>query len=85
MMDLLSDILGTLGVAAGLISYFLVQKGVLSATGGTYLITNVIAPLLIIFSLLIHWNFPAFLLEAAWASISIYGIYKHLYLPRRHS
>ncbi|MFW0777427.1 MAG: CBU_0592 family membrane protein [Rickettsiales bacterium] len=84
-LALWADIAGSIGVMMVLVSYFLLQKEVISATGACYLSLNLIAPILIILSLLVHWNLSAFLLEAAWASISIYGLYKHVYLPRGKS
>ena len=56
----------------------LLQQGRVLHTGLAYLGLNLIGSLLVIVSLLFHWNMPAFLLEAAWALISMYGIYKYL-------
>ena len=81
MMEI-SDIIGTIGVICFLAAYFLLQKGMLIHTGVAYLGLNLAGALLVMFSLLVHWNLPAFLLEAAWALISIYGIYRHIYLPK---
>jgi hypothetical protein len=81
MMEI-SDIIGNIGVACFLVAYFMLQKGRLTHVSDTYLGLNLAGALMVMSSLLIHWNLPAFLLEAAWALISIYGIYKHIYLPR---
>lgn len=83
-MDLLADMVGGVGVACFLIAYFLLQKEAITANSGPYLALNLAGAVLIMLSLLAHWNLPAFLLEAAWAMITLYGMYKHLYLPRRH-
>ena len=64
-------------------AYFLLQNGRLAPNGFPYLGANLAGSILLIISLLAHWNLPAFLLEAAWALISMYGIYKHIYLPTR--
>ncbi len=84
-MIIVSDILGIIGVVCFLAAYFMLQKGTVTHNGFPYLGLNLAGSLLVMISLLVHWNLPAFLLEAAWALISIYGIYKHIYLPRRRS
>jgi hypothetical protein len=78
-MEMLANIVGNIGVMCFLGAYFLLQKGRVSHTSAPYLYLNLAGALLVLFSLTINWNLPAFLLEAAWALISMYGIYKHLY------
>lgn len=80
-MELIADIIGNIGVVCFLLAYFLLQKGMIVHTQLSYLGLNLAGSLLLIFSLLINWNLSAFLLEAAWALISIYGIIKFVYLP----
>lgn len=75
-MELIADIVGNIGVVCFLVAYFLLQKGVLRHDEMKYLLLNLAGAILLIFSLLINWNLSAFLLEAAWALISIYGIVK---------
>ena len=75
-MQIIADIVGNIGVVCFLVAYFLLQKGVLAHNELRYLLLNLAGALLLIFSLLINWNLSAFLLEAAWALISIYGIIK---------
>lgn len=79
----MADIIGLLGVACFLVAYYLLQAGRTVHTSGLYLCLNLVGALLVMVSLLFAWNLPAFLLEAAWASISMYGIYQHIYLPKR--
>ncbi len=77
-MELIADIVGNIGVVCFLVAYFLLQKGMLRHDELKYLLLNLAGALLLIFSLLINWNLSAFLLEAAWALISVYGIIKVL-------
>lgn len=79
-----ANIAGNIGMVCFLWAYYLLQKGRIPHTGMTYLGLNLAGALLLIISLLVHWNLPAFLLEAAWAIISIYGIYKHIYRGKRN-
>lgn len=75
-----ADLVGNVGVICFLLGYYLLQKGKAPYTGGVYLGLNLAGSILLIISLLVHWNLAAFVLEAAWALISIYGIYTHIYL-----
>ncbi|MEK6747202.1 MAG: hypothetical protein AABY33_09270 [Pseudomonadota bacterium] len=75
---------GNIGVVCFLLAYFLLQKGALLHTQLSYLLLNLAGALLLMFSLWINWNLSAFLLEVAWALISIYGIIKFVYLPWRN-
>jgi len=78
-MELAGNILGGIGVICFLTAYFLLQKGAISANGIHYLGMNLAGAVLVMLSLLVDWNLSAFVLEAAWAGISLYGIYRHLY------
>lgn len=75
-MDFLFTLLGNVGVMCFLAAYFLLQKGALKADDYSYLLLNLAGALLLILSLLQDWNLAAFLLEAAWALISLYGLWK---------
>lgn len=77
--NLIGNTVGGVGIACFLSAYFLLQKGTWSPAGLPYLGTNLAGAILVMFSLLIDWNLPAFLLEAAWALITLYGMVKHLY------
>ncbi len=59
----------------------MLQKGTILHTSLTYLGMNLAGSLLLIISLLVNWNLSAFLLEAAWALISMYGIFKFVFMP----
>ena len=77
-MDSFADIIGNIGVVCFLSAFFLMQKGTLVHTGLVYLGLNLCGAVLLMGSLLIHWNLSAFMLEAAWALISMYGIVQSL-------
>ena len=75
-MEIFANIIGNTGVICFLLAYFLLQNGKILHTSLVYLLLNLAGSLLLMLSLLINWNLPAFILEAAWALISAYGIYK---------
>ncbi len=72
------DVLGSIGVAIVLAAYFLLQLERVSATRPLYLIANGLGALLILVSLVNEFNLPAFLIEAAWLLISLYGLGRSL-------
>lgn len=80
-MEQYADIMGNTGVVCFLLAYFLMQKSYVTFNQFSYLGLNLAGSVLLMISLLFHWNLPAFLLEAAWALISIYGILIHVILP----
>jgi hypothetical protein len=84
-MAIFAEIIGNIGVVCFLIAYFLMQQERISPKGIAYLGLNLVGSILLMMSLTIQWNLAAFLLEAAWALISMYGIYKYIYLPGRRN
>ena len=76
-MDQIADIIGNIGVISFLLAYFLLQKGKILHTSLAYSALNLGGAILLMISLWIHWNLSAFMLEAAWALISMYGVYTY--------
>lgn len=76
------DIVGSVGVATILATYVLLQTNRLSSDGLLYSILNGGGAALIAFSLLFKFNLAAFIVEAAWVVISIYGILRY-YMRRK--
>jgi paired small multidrug resistance pump len=68
------DWAGLAGVVFILFAYLFLQLGRLTALDLRYSGLNLAGALLIILSLLFDFNLSAFLMEAAWAAISIIGI-----------
>lgn len=77
-MEWFFDTVGLIGVACFLGAYFLLQAERLAAADLLYLALNLLGALLIMVSLTHKWNPSAFLLEAAWAAITLYGMFKTL-------
>lgn len=68
-------VIGLLGMIITLLAYFLLQAQKLHGNGLVYQLLNAVGSLGVTISLLFGtFNLPAFLLEAAWLAISIYGI-----------
>jgi hypothetical protein len=77
-MEYMFDVIGIIGVVLILTAYFLLEQEILTPHQLVYLFLNLFGALFIIVSLIHAWNLSAFVVEAAWALISIYGIIKAL-------
>lgn len=74
----LFDILGTIGVAMIIITYVLLQTGRLQSTQLSYSLLNAVGAALVLISLYYSFNLSAFIVEAFWLIISVYGIVRYL-------
>lgn len=77
-LDITFDIIGTIGVVCCLIAFHFVQSGKISAQQLTYPMLNLIGAVLLFISLMWKWNTPSVIIEIAWISISLHGIYNIL-------
>ncbi len=71
------DLLGIIGVVLILVTYLLMQLEKLSARSFSYSATNGLGALLILVSLMYDFNLSAFIIEAIWLLISIYGVVRY--------
>ena len=71
------DVLGTVGVAMIIITYVLLQTGRLLSTQLSYSLLNAVGAALILISLYYSFNLSAFIVEAFWLIISVYGIVRY--------
>jgi len=74
---MLYNIVGIVGVGLILIVYAMVQVDKLSVNNIYYSICNALGAFLIIVSLMVDFNLPAFLMEFFWVIFSLFGIYKY--------
>lgn len=77
------DLVGNAGVLMMVIAYLLLQLEKLSSSATSYLLLNAAGAVMVIISLMFHFNLSAFLMEAFWLLISIYGLAKPLFLGRK--
>ena len=69
------DWVGFVGAALIVIAYFLVQAGRLRGDGKANQVLNALGALAVMMSLVFGtFNFPAFVLAAAWLAVSLYGM-----------
>ena len=72
----LPDLGGLIGVTMMLAAYALGQLGRLRIDSLTALLMNLGGALLVMVSLLYKFNLSAFLMEAAWAVVALFGLLK---------
>jgi hypothetical protein len=68
------DVLGNIGVLLILGTYAALQAGRIGADAMAYSVCNALGAGLITLSLLFEFNLSAFVVEAAWVAVSVYGI-----------
>ncbi|MCZ6687859.1 MAG: hypothetical protein O7C03_05945 [Gammaproteobacteria bacterium] len=71
------DLLGIIGVVLILATYMLLQLEKLSAMSFIYSATNGLGASLILVSLIYEFNLSAFIIEAFWLLISVYGMVRY--------
>jgi paired small multidrug resistance pump len=72
------DLVGNIGVLLMVVAYLLLQLEKLSSSAVSYLLLNAVGAVLVIISLMFRFNLSAFLMEAFWLLISLYGLTKAL-------
>lgn len=72
------DLIGNVGVLLMVIAYLLLQLEKVSGSAVSYLLLNAVGAVLVMISLRFRFNFSAFLMEAFWLLISLYGLAKSL-------
>lgn len=73
------DLAGNIGVLMMVIAYLLLQLDKLSGSSVSYLLLNAMGAVLVIVSLIFHFNLSAFLMEVFWLLISLFGLAKTLF------
>lgn len=70
------DVIGLFGAFLILLAYVLILTKKLSAENLSYAVLNLLGGVMILYSLLYAWNLPAVIIEVAWISVSVFGIFK---------
>lgn len=78
------DWTGLIGVGMTLLAFFLLQDGRLKGDGLPYQLMNALGAFAVVLSLLYAFNLSAFVLEALWFAISVYGIARGRRARRAH-
>ena len=78
------DIVGIVGVALVLTTYGMVQSERMSATSKKYQVLNMVACVLIGFSLIFAFNWPSAIIQSCWFLISGYGLVRSILADSRN-
>jgi len=81
----LANVVGLVGVALVVITYLLLQLGRVRVEQLRYSLLNAIASLLVLVSLMAHWNLSSVVIEGFWLLISLYGCAKWVRTRRRRT
>ena len=73
------DIVGLVGVVLIIVAYLLLQLGKLPSTAPGYSLLNAVGAFLVMVSLFFDFNVSAFLMEAFWFLISLFGLLRPLF------
>ena len=68
------DLAGLIGVVIIVIAYLMLQLGKLPSSAPSYSLMNAIGAFLVMVSLFFDFNLSAFLMEAFWFLISLFGL-----------
>ena len=79
------DLVGNVGVLLILGTYFALQIGRIESTSVAYSALNALGAGSITVSLLFDFNLSAFVVEAAWVAVSLYGLARTLRIARLRS
>ncbi|GHA18531.1 hypothetical protein GCM10008090_30160 [Arenicella chitinivorans] len=84
-IDLLANIIGMLGTSMVVGTYFLLQLNKLDAKGLAYNLWNLVGAVLLLISLLIHFNLASFVIEIFWIAASLVGLFNYWKRHKRSS
>jgi hypothetical protein len=77
MLSVLFNVVGMIGTCLVVGSFFQLQLGKLEATGLAYNLMNLIGAILLLISLLYHFNLASFVIEIFWITASAIGLYRY--------
>lgn len=69
--------IGMVGMACVVFAYFAVERDWVDNKDIKFYVVNLIGAILLLISLLIHFNLGSFVIEIFWITISIMGIVNH--------
>lgn len=75
-MTIFANIIGVTGALLILLAYFLLSIDKISSTEKRYHLLNLFGAIGILISLFWYWNLATLIMETAWISVSLYGLWK---------
>ncbi len=75
-LSLIANVVGMLGTTMVVGAYFLLQMDKMDAKGLAYNLWNLVGALLLLLSLLVHFNLASFVIELFWIAASLVGLWQ---------
>jgi hypothetical protein len=75
-IELIYELIGLLGMAAIVGAYLFLNLDVIQSNSRIYHLANAVGASLVIISLVDKFNLAAFILEAFWLAISLFGLWR---------
>ncbi len=76
-IELLANIIGLIGTALVVGTYFLMQLNKLDPKGLSFNLLNLCGATFLLISLLVHFNLASFIIEIFWVAASLIGIFNY--------
>lgn len=73
-MELFANIIGMLGTTAVVGTYFMLQLNKIDSKSLAYNLWNLVGAILLLLSLLVHFNLASFVIELFWIAASVVGL-----------
>ena len=77
-LSLTGHLIGMLGMLCIVLAYYAIEKGKYTRDNLAYYLINLTGAILLIISLMIHFNLGSFVIELFWIVISVQGIIRLL-------
>lgn len=76
------DLIGNVGVAVIILTYLGLQLGRIESRSLGYSVANAVGAALVLVSLFVEFNLSAFIIEAFWVAISLFGVARSIAVRR---
>jgi len=76
-IELVANIIGMIGTSLVVGTYFLLQLNKMDPKGLAYNFWNLAGAILLLISLLVHFNLASFVIELFWIAASLVGLYNY--------
>jgi CRP-like cAMP-binding protein len=74
------DLIGLVGVVLYILAYGALQAGIVSGSGYSYTLMNMLAAALVLVSLMNDFNLSSAIIQITWIAISVFGLARMFYL-----
>ena len=75
-IEQLANVVGMLGTITVVAAYVLLQTGKLASDSLSFNLLNLLGAVLLLLSLLVHFNLASLVIEVFWIGASLYGLWR---------